>query len=224
MAGCDTLRDDSWMHRAALFLAFVVATAAAQAAPIPVRFVEGLTRGYMLLRDLDNRILAHGDLLQVVKGEEIEKQMVFRFKDGSLYDERVTYTERGAFRLKTYHLTQRGPAFDEDVEISLTASTGAYTVKKKDHDDGKEKTDDGKLDVPDDLYNGLLMTIVKDLPKGGATVFPDVRLEVAPKRGNAVFFNYERPHPSTRTLHGGAPVLAGTKWIATKWLRERRFE
>ncbi len=59
--------------------------------------------------------------------------------------------------------------------------------------------------------------------KGGATVFPDVRLEVAPRRGNAVFFSYERPHPSTRTLHGGAPVLAGEKWIATKWLREREF-
>ena len=27
--------------------------------------------------------------------------------------------------------------------------------------------------------------------------------------GNAVFFSYERPDPSTRTLHGGAPVLAG---------------
>ncbi|MEJ5990991.1 2OG-Fe(II) oxygenase [Ramlibacter sp. PS3R-8] len=60
--------------------------------------------------------------------------------------------------------------------------------------------------------------------KGGGTVFPDVLLEVAPKRGNAVFFSYERPHPSTRTLHGGSPVLAGEKWIATKWLRERRFE
>ena len=60
--------------------------------------------------------------------------------------------------------------------------------------------------------------------KGGGTVFPDVRLEVAPKRGNAVFFSYERPHPCTRTLHGGAPVLAGMKWIATKWLRERRFD
>jgi prolyl 4-hydroxylase len=59
--------------------------------------------------------------------------------------------------------------------------------------------------------------------KGGGTVFPDVHLEVAPKRGNAVFFSYERPHPSTRTLHGGSPVLAGEKWIATKWLRERRF-
>jgi prolyl 4-hydroxylase len=60
--------------------------------------------------------------------------------------------------------------------------------------------------------------------KGGGTVFPDVHLEVAPKRGNAVFFSYERAHPTTRTLHGGAPVLAGEKWIATKWLRERRFE
>jgi prolyl 4-hydroxylase len=60
--------------------------------------------------------------------------------------------------------------------------------------------------------------------KGGGTIFPDVHLEVAPKRGNAVFFSYERPHPSTRTLHGGAPVLAGEKWIATKWLRERRFD
>ena len=60
--------------------------------------------------------------------------------------------------------------------------------------------------------------------KGGGTIFPDVSLEVAPKRGNAVFFSYDRPHPVTRTLHGGAPVLAGEKWIATKWLRERCFE
>ena len=60
--------------------------------------------------------------------------------------------------------------------------------------------------------------------KGGGTVFPEVHMEVAPKRGNAVFFSYERAHAATRTLHGGAPVLAGEKWIATKWLRERRFE
>ena len=60
--------------------------------------------------------------------------------------------------------------------------------------------------------------------KGGSTTFPDVGLEVAPIKGNAVFFSYDRPHPSTRTLHGGAPVIAGEKWVATKWLREGRFE
>jgi prolyl 4-hydroxylase len=60
--------------------------------------------------------------------------------------------------------------------------------------------------------------------KGGATTFPDVGLEVAPIKGNAVFFSYDRPHASTRTLHGGAPVIGGEKWVATKWLRESRFD
>ena len=58
---------------------------------------------------------------------------------------------------------------------------------------------------------------------GGATTFPDVGLEVAPVRGNAVFFSYDRAHPATGTLHGGAPVTAGEKWVATKWLREGVF-
>jgi prolyl 4-hydroxylase len=60
--------------------------------------------------------------------------------------------------------------------------------------------------------------------RGGATVFPDVNLEVAPVKGNAVFFSYDRPHPMTRSLHGGAPVFEGEKRVATKWLREGHFE
>jgi prolyl 4-hydroxylase len=71
---------------------------------------------------------------------------------------------------------------------------------------------------------GTLVMYLAEPEKGGGTVFPDVHLEVAPRKGNAVFFSYERPHPSTRTLHGGQPVVQGEKWIATKWLRERRFE
>lgn len=55
--------------------------------------------------------------------------------------------------------------------------------------------------------------------RGGATVFPDVHFEVAAVKGNAVFFSYDRAHPMTRTLHAGAPVVAGEKWILTKWLR-----
>ncbi|WP_407352254.1 2OG-Fe(II) oxygenase [Luteimonas sp. R10] len=60
--------------------------------------------------------------------------------------------------------------------------------------------------------------------RGGATVFPDAHFEVAAVKGNAVFFSYDRPHPITRSLHGGAPVLEGEKWVATKWLRERQYE
>jgi prolyl 4-hydroxylase len=59
--------------------------------------------------------------------------------------------------------------------------------------------------------------------RGGATTFPDAGFEVAPVRGSAVFFSYDRPHKVTKTLHGGAPVLAGEKWVATKWLRQGIF-
>ncbi len=68
-----------------------------------------------------------------------------------------------------------------------------------------------------------LVMYLNEPGRGGATTFPDVGLEVAAKRGNAVFFAYDRPHPATKTLHGGAPVLSGDKWVATKWLREREF-
>lgn len=58
---------------------------------------------------------------------------------------------------------------------------------------------------------------------GGETTFPDVRFDVAPIKGNAVFFSYDRPHEMTGTRHGGAPVLAGEKWVATKWMRLGEF-
>jgi prolyl 4-hydroxylase len=71
---------------------------------------------------------------------------------------------------------------------------------------------------------GSIVCYLNTPDAGGATVFPHVGLEVAPVRGNAVFFSYDRPHPATRTLHGGAEVSAGEKWVATKWMREGRFE
>jgi prolyl 4-hydroxylase len=70
---------------------------------------------------------------------------------------------------------------------------------------------------------GTLIIYLNTPANGGATVFPDVKLEVAPVKGHALFFSYGRPNESTRTLHGGAPVTDGEKWVATKWLREEVF-
>lgn len=66
---------------------------------------------------------------------------------------------------------------------------------------------------------GTLVMYLNTPTKGGATTFPDVGLAVSPVKGNAVFFSYDRPEASTRTLHGGAPVIEGEKWVATKWMR-----
>ena len=70
---------------------------------------------------------------------------------------------------------------------------------------------------------GTLLMYLNTPKKGGGTTFPDVGLEVAPIKGNAVFFSYDRAHVNTKSLHGGAPVIEGEKWVATKWLREREF-
>jgi prolyl 4-hydroxylase len=71
---------------------------------------------------------------------------------------------------------------------------------------------------------GTVVMYLNTPKKGGGTTFPEVNVEVGPVKGNAVFFSYDRPHPMTRTLHGGAPVIEGEKWVATKWLREGRFD
>src|SRR5580765_4746140 len=110
------------MHRVPLLAVLVLVVDVAHAAPISVRYAEGVTRGYMLLRDTHGKILANGDLIQVAKGDAIEKRMTFRFKDGSLYDERVTDKDHEVFRLEKYELAQHGPAFDHDLEVSLTAA------------------------------------------------------------------------------------------------------
>jgi prolyl 4-hydroxylase len=88
--------------------------------------------------------------------------------------------------------------------------------------------DPGEPGTPTILKRGgqRVATIIMYLHEpeaGGGTVFPDVKLTVAPKKGHAVFFSYNRAHPSTKSLHGGEPVVRGQKWVATKWLREGKF-
>jgi len=70
-----------------------------------------------------------------------------------------------------------------------------------------------------------LIVYLNDVQSGGETIFPDVGFSVVGRRGNAVYFRYmnERGQLDRKTLHGGAPVLAGEKWIMTKWLRERPY-
>jgi prolyl 4-hydroxylase len=71
-----------------------------------------------------------------------------------------------------------------------------------------------------------LIAYLNDVEDGGATVFPNLKLKVGPKKGAAVYFEYCNSHGQVdpMTLHGGLPVLRGEKWIATKWMRQRRYE
>jgi prolyl 4-hydroxylase len=103
----------------------------------------------------------------------------------------------------------------------LRYGVGAEYKPHYDYFDPKHPGSHGNLARGGQRVASLVMYLNTPL-RGGATTFPDAKLEVAAVKGNAVFFSYDRPHPMTHSLHGGAPVLEGEKWIATKWLRESR--
>jgi hypothetical protein len=153
----------------------------AAAAPVGVRFVEGSLHGFVVLRTLDNTLIASGDLIQMRRGAAIESRMVFHFKDGSLSDETTVFTQEKVFTLQSYRLVQRGPAFTDDTEISLERPTGQYRVKTKAHKDGKEEVHEGKLDLPADVYNGMVLIAAKNLPKGAGETVHFVAFTPAPR-------------------------------------------
>jgi hypothetical protein len=150
---------------AALSLAFVVAAIAPAAAePIAVRYTEGITRGFPVLRSLGGEKLAQGELTQVPRGDVVESRLVFRFKDGSVYDERLTFSQRDVFTLQSYHIVQQGPSFPEAIDARVDRKTGRYEVRYRSDEDSPEETLKGSFDMPGDVYNGLLSTLMKNMP------------------------------------------------------------
>jgi hypothetical protein len=139
--------------------------------PIPVRHPQGLLRGFLVLRAQDGAILATGDLSQVSNGAQVTNQLVFRFKDGSVHDETTVFSQRRTFRLLSYRLVQKGPAFKRPTEMRLNTSNRQVAIRYTD-DDGKEKTENERLEkLPADVANGLVITLLNDVdPKLKTTV------------------------------------------------------
>lgn len=70
-----------------------------------------------------------------------------------------------------------------------------------------------------------MVIYLNDVEEGGETSFPSLNLSILPRKGSAVYFEYcdSRGQVDPLTLHAGAPVVAGEKWIATKWMRQGRY-
>lgn len=69
-----------------------------------------------------------------------------------------------------------------------------------------------------------LVMYLNDVEQGGETFFPKLNFSVTPKKGMAVYFEYfyNEQNLNDLTLHGGAPVITGEKWVATQWMRKQK--
>lgn len=69
------------------------------------------------------------------------------------------------------------------------------------------------------------MIYLSDVAAGGETHFPTCGFKVPPHEGMILIWNNLRLDgaPNTDSLHAALPVEQGTKYVVTKWFRERRW-
>jgi len=135
------------------------------AEPVTVRYLEGLTHGFLSLKTMEGKLVGSGDLIQIVHGNRVSSRLVLHYRDGSLSDETTVFTQQTKFRVLTDHLIQKGPSFKTPLEATMDRGRGLVTVKYT-NDKGEPKVEEEKIEFPEDLANGILMPLTKNFVKG----------------------------------------------------------
>lgn len=142
-----------------------ILTALAYAEPIAVRYPEGPAHGFVELSDVSGITIAHGEVVQWLDKRIVVSQLIIRFKDGSVYDELIRFSQNPVFRLLSYKLVQKGPSFAESSEIEFDRS-GRYRVRFKKMSEAQEEQASGTTDIPADVTNGMTSLMLKNLKPG----------------------------------------------------------
>jgi hypothetical protein len=150
---------------AALFA--ITLCAAASAEPISVRHIQRPMHRFMVARSEAGKIIASGEFSQVVQGGEVTMRLTYHFVDGSIDDETTTYRQQGTFRLVRNHHIQKGSFFVKPVDFTVEAATGIATSRTDDKN-GKIHIESHYIDLPDDLANGFVGTLLLNLPQNVA--------------------------------------------------------
>jgi hypothetical protein len=155
---------------AAALLTTAILWPVAASAQVAVRYTEGAMHGFLVLRTMDGKAIADGDLIQSSRGNRITARLTFHFKDGSVHDETAIYTQSKHLQLVSEHLVQKGPAFPQPVDMSIDGASGQVSVHYTD-EHGKQKTETQRMDIPPDLANGI---IPKVLMNAGPSTVPNM--------------------------------------------------
>ena len=155
-----TTRAPFWRKLLIVLSTLVLVACSSFAEQIRVRYLEGITHGFLVLRDQAGKSVAIGDLDQIVKGTVVTSKLRFHFEDGSVYEETTMFSQRGAFKVLSDHLLEKGPAFKNPMEVWIDRA--ASQVKVRELKDGKAKITTHRMNLPDDLANGIVSVVAKN--------------------------------------------------------------
>jgi len=164
-----TVRVRPTSHGLFLFIAFLVGGAnltarCASAEQVRVVQRQGAIHGFLLLKDADGKEIAVGDESNEVHGSVVSSRTIFRFLDGSVDDEETVFRQGADFRLIRDHRTQKGPSFPKPTDVTIDAAKGEVSwVASSDKGDQPKSQ---HMNLPADLANGIIPTLVENLPKG----------------------------------------------------------
>jgi hypothetical protein len=139
----------------------------APAEPISVKHIQSPMHRFMVARSEAGKIIATGEFTQVVQGDDVTMRMIYRFSDGSIDDETTTYRQQGTFQLVRNHHIEKGPFFAKPVDFAVDAATGIATTRTTDKN-GKVHVENEHMDLPDDLANGFVGTLLLNVPPNTA--------------------------------------------------------
>ncbi len=148
--------------RLLVLLACLLPPTALSAESVTVRYKEGVSHGFLVLRTPDGKPIADGESTQIPQGDHVISHMWFKFKDGSSYDQTTVFSQQGTFRLLRDHVVQEGPLFKRRMDTLIDATSGEVTVRYTD-DHNQEKVMTEHLKLPADLANGILFTLLKNI-------------------------------------------------------------
>jgi hypothetical protein len=117
----------------------------------------------MVARSEDGKILARVEFTEDVQGDEVTMRLTYHFTDRSIDDEATTYSQQGTFRSVRNHHIQKGPFFAKPVDFSVEAAAGIATSRTADQN-GKIHVESEHIDLPDDLANGFVGTLLLNVP------------------------------------------------------------
>jgi prolyl 4-hydroxylase len=179
---------------------------------------------------LYRKFLSHQECEQLIQAgkDKLQRSQVVGDEKDAISNDRTSY---GAWidRVDSKFVDERIAAVThlpvdhgEDLYLLNYQKTQQY----KPHFDWFGETEESQQEAK---LNGeriaTMIIYLSQVETGGETWFPRANLKVKPAKGDALLFYDVLPDNKVDAMseHAGRPVIDGTKWIATRWIRERQY-
>jgi hypothetical protein len=188
-----------WARRMVTLSVTAFAASTLSGEPAAIWHTEGIVHGFLVLRTMDGKVIANGDLIQLARGNRVTSRLVFHFSDGSLHEETAVFSQSQQVRLVSDHVVQKGPTFPQPLDMTIDAASGQVTVRYV-NEHGEAQVETERMRLPPDLANGLLLPLLKNVrPSAAPMTVPFIAATPKPRLVKLVITGAGQERFSTAT-------------------------